>query len=233
MSSPSPSANPFPGPMLAPSLLSADFARLAEDIAVVETGGADYLHVDVMDGHFVPNLTIGPPVVKAIKKVAKAPLDVHLMITDPADYLDAFLDAGSNILTFHVEAVEDPRALIARIRERGAKAGMAISPPTPFERIEPYVGDLDLLLVMSVNPGFGGQSFMPEVLEKVRRARELGGSDLIIEIDGGINRETIAEAASAGVDLFVAGSAVFRASDPQAEVGVLRSLAYNAVSRSK
>jgi ribulose-phosphate 3-epimerase len=213
-------------PWIAPSLLSADFANLERDIRLVEKGGADLLHVDVMDGHFVPNLTIGPPVVAAIHQVARVPLDVHLMITDPERYAERFVEAGAAFLTFHAEAAPEVGALASRIRELGARPGCAVSPPTPLAAVAPWLDQLDLLVIMSVHPGFGGQSFMPEVLHKAREARRLAPPELLIQIDGGIGRTTIAAAAGAGVGVFVAGSAIFSAADPASEVQLLRELAY-------
>ena len=209
---------------IAPSLLSCDFARLDDEIARVEAAGADWLHVDVMDGHFVPNLTIGPPVVAAIKKVATQPLDVHLMIDDPWTYGPRFLDAGADVLTIHVEVAErgDGVALLQSIRARGARAGMALNPDADVRRLAPYVPHLDLVLVMSVFAGFGGQKFMPEVLGKVAVLRGELGFTGDVEMDGGIGVDTIAAAASAGVDVFVAGSAIFGAADIPSRIRDLR-----------
>jgi ribulose-phosphate 3-epimerase len=211
---------------IAPSLLAADFARLAEEVRSVEDAGADWLHLDVMDGHFVPNLTFGPVVTKAIKGVARRPLDVHLMITDPWRYADAFLDAGADLLTFHVEVEQngDPVALLRHIRARGAKAGLSLQPDTPAERLRPYVEHLDLVLVMSVFAGFGGQKFMPEVLGKVAGLRQLGFAGEV-SMDGGIAPGTIADSAGAGTNVFVAGTAVFGAPDRAARIDELRRLA--------
>lgn len=219
---------------IAPSLLSCDFARIADEIASVEQAGADWLHLDVMDGHFVPNLTIGPPVVARIKKVARRPLDVHLMITDPWQYADAFLDAGADVFTFHVEvaAQGDALALMDKVRERGAKAGMALNPDAPVERLEPYLAHLDLVLVMSVFPGFGGQRFMPEVLATVRALRERYQFAGDIEMDGGIDPDTITACAAAGTNVFVAGTAIFGAPDRRARIARLRELAMTHASSS-
>jgi ribulose-phosphate 3-epimerase len=210
---------------IAPSLLSCDFARLADEIRDVEAGGADWLHVDVMDGHFVPNLTIGPPVVAAIHKAARVPLDVHLMITDPWRYADAFLDAGARILTFHAELGGDQAGLCRKIRGRGAIPGISINPDTPVERIAPLLPEVGLVLVMSVFPGFGGQKFMSEVLTKVRRLRGEYSFRGHVEMDGGINPQTIGQCAQAGTDTFVAGTAVFGEPDRKRAVAQLRSLA--------
>lgn len=212
---------------IAPSLLSCDFARIGEEVARIEAAGADWLHVDVMDGHFVPNLTIGPPVVKSLKKVAKTPLDVHLMITDPIGYAEPFVKAGANSCTFHVEAVADPKAAIAKFRSLGCKVGITLSPPTSVEKVKPFIQDVDLILVMSVNPGFGGQSFMPEMLDKVRQIREWGYTK-DLEIDGGINEQTIAPSAAAGANVFVAGNAIFTTPDYRATIARLREIAQGA-----
>jgi ribulose-phosphate 3-epimerase len=212
---------------IAPSLLASDFARLGEQIHMVEAAGADWLHVDVMDGHFVPNLTIGPPVVAAIKEVATRPLDVHLMIEDPWRYADDFLDAGAAVLTFHLEVAHrgDASALIARIQERGALAGMALNPDADVGGLEPFLSQVDMILVMSVFPGFGGQQFMPDVLSKVRAMRSALGFAGLIEMDGGIGPATIESCASAGTDVFVAGTAVFAAEDVPGRIKELRELA--------
>lgn len=217
---------------IAPSLLACDFARLADEVAMVEAAGADWLHLDVMDGHFVPNLTLGPSVVAAIKKVASKPLDVHLMISDPWNYADAFLDAGADILTFHVEVADsgDPTALIAKIKARGARAGMAINPDGDVGALAPYLKELDMVLVMSVFPGFGGQTFMPEVLSSVTRLRSEFDFQGEIEMDGGIDCATVDSCARAGTNVFVAGTAIFGASDVPARIQDLRELASSARS---
>jgi ribulose-phosphate 3-epimerase len=216
-------------PMIAPSILSADFARLADELAAI--AGSDWVHVDVMDAHFVPNLTLGLPIVEALLKVTDIPMDCHLMIDDPDRWAIGYAEAGAYNVTVHAEAAKDPVKLAADLRAAGSKAGLSIKPGTP---LDPWVGALkhyDTLLVMSVEPGFGGQSFMPEVLDKVRQARRLvdtGHLKLLVEIDGGINSDTIELAAEAGVDCFVAGSAVYNADDPVKAIEALRAQASRA-----
>ncbi|HEU5472797.1 MAG TPA: ribulose-phosphate 3-epimerase [Actinophytocola sp.] len=219
--------------MIAPSILSADFARLADEVAAVR--GADWLHVDVMDAHFVPNLTIGLPVVEALRKVTDIPLDCHLMIDDPDTWAVRYAEAGVHNVTVHVEAAEDPVKIAKDLRAAGALAGLSVKPNTPLEPYVELLRHYDTLLVMSVEPGFGGQRFIPDVLEKVRAARRLvdsGELTVLVEIDGGINEETIERAAEAGVDCFVAGSAVYGAPDPAKTVAQLRRLAAGASGRS-
>ena len=202
---------------ISPSLLSADFANLERDIKMLEEGGAHLLHVDVMDGHFVPNITIGPPVVAAIKKVASIPLDVHLMIENPGNYVDAFIDAGADYLVVHVEAAPHLHRVLQQIKARGIKAGVSLNPHTSLSSIENVLGDVDMVLIMSVNPGFGGQSFIPQALNKVKQLKQMlkdsGNEHVEIEIDGGVKLDNIKEVADAGVDVFVSGSGIFKADD--------------------
>jgi ribulose-phosphate 3-epimerase len=212
---------------MAPSLLSADFGRLAEDLAMLEEAGADWLHVDVMDGVFVPNLTFGAKVIETCRKLTRLPLDVHLMAVEPEKYFDPFAKAGAAVLTVHVEATPHLHRQVMRIKELGAMAGATMNPSTSLETVREVAHDLDLLLVMSVNPGFGGQKFIPGAVGKIARARALldeTRSHALLEVDGGIARETIAQCWRAGADTFVAGNAIFSAKDPKAEVAALRRL---------
>ena len=209
-----------PPVLVAPSILSADFGRLAEEACRMEQAGADWLHLDVMDGHFVPNLTIGPMVVKAVRPAVKIPLDVHLMIENPGQYIPEFVKAGADRVTFHAEAVEDLRPVVRQIRELGAKVGIALRPQTGIEKLKPVLEEIDLALLMTVNPGFGGQAFMPEVLPKIEQLRKIYSKD--IQVDGGINRETAASTRAAGANVMVAGTYIFRAADPRQAIASLK-----------
>ena len=217
---------------VAPSLLSADFAALGASIQVVEAGGADLLHVDVMDGHFVPNITIGPLVVRAVKRVTRLPLDVHLMISNPDDYLEAFIDAGASSVSVHVEVLPHLHRTIQRIKALGAGAGVVLNPGTPVSSIEEVAADVDFVLVMSVNPGFGGQQFIPRSVEKIRAVRALldaaGQHDTPIEVDGGIDRTTAPQVVAAGASMLVAGNAIFGQADPVAAMREIRAAAIEA-----
>jgi ribulose-phosphate 3-epimerase len=218
---------------IAPSILSADFTALGRDVAAVERGGADLIHIDVMDGHFVPNITIGPPVVRAIKRIATRPLDVHLMIEDPDRYIDDFVAAGANMISVHVETVPHLHRTISYIKARGVQAGAVINPSTPVGSLEDIARDLDFVLVMSVNPGFGGQQFIPHSLDKLRRVRELliaSRSSAEIEVDGGIDEKNVCSVVAAGATIVVAGNAIFGASDPAAATRALRAAAHSVVA---
>lgn len=211
---------------IAPSLLSADFGRLSDEIALIEEGGADWVHLDVMDGRFVPNLTFGAKVIETVRKLTDLPLDVHLMVVEPERYFDGFARAGASVLTIHPEVSPHLHRQLCQIKELGCLAGASLNPGTPVEAVREVVMDLDLLLIMSVNPGFGGQDFIPHAVDKVVRARHLLDavrSSAALEVDGGINRETIVRVWRAGADTFVAGHAIFSAADPRAEIGALRA----------
>ena len=211
---------------IAPSILSADFAALADDIARVEAGGPDFLHVDVMDGRFVPNLTIGPVVVEAVRKRTRLPLDCHLMIVEPERYVGDFVAAGADYVTVHAEATPHLQRVLSQIREAGAKAGVALNPATPPDVLQYVVDDLDLVLVMSVNPGFGGQKFIPSAYLKIKEIkRMLGARPVELSVDGGVKRDHVRPLAEAGATVLVAGSAVFGAPDPAAVVREMKELA--------
>ena len=213
------------GIRIAPSILSADLTRLADHVQQVVEGGADWLHVDVMDGRFVPNLTFGANMIEALRRLSDKPLDVHLMVVEPERYIDRFANAGANVFTFHPEVSPHAQRHLAHVRSRGMLAGLALNPSSPLSMVEEVVADVDLLLIMTVNPGFGGQSYIPASNDKIRRARELlsaRGSKAYLEVDGGIARQTIAAAHAAGADTFVAGNAVFGSQDPGREVEELR-----------
>jgi ribulose-phosphate 3-epimerase len=198
---------------IAPSILSADFSRLGDEVRAVERGGADVIHVDVMDGHFVPNITIGPLVVQGLKKLTSLPLDVHLMIENPEQYIEAFAQVGSDWITFHAEACSHPKRVIKKIRQLNVRPGVVLKPATPLKTLFPLLEDLDLVLIMSVNPGFGGQSFIPSTLKKISRLKKLIDENrypLEIEVDGGVKIENIREVSKAGGDVFVVGTGIFK-----------------------
>lgn len=200
-------------PLIGPSLLACDFAHLGREIRRLEEAGARLLHLDIMDGHLVPNLSFGFPVVEAVRRVTHLPLDVHLMISEPGRYIERFRRAGADLITIHIEAAPDPRPLLHKIRQLGAAAGLTLNPPTPIEAVEPYLDDCDLVLVMSVMAGFGGQEFDAAALGRLRRLRTVGPPELLLSVDGGINADTIGPCSEAGADLFVTGSALFSHDD--------------------
>jgi ribulose-phosphate 3-epimerase len=218
--------------LIAPSILSADFAALAAAISAVERGGADLIHVDVMDGHFVPNITIGPPVVKSLKRVASVPLDVHLMIEEPDRYIEAFAQAGAAMISVHVEVLPHLHRTVHAIKALGVKAGVVLNPSTPVGALEEIAGDVDFALVMSVNPGFGGQAFIPRSEAKIQAVRALldrAGNAAPVEVDGGIERQNVARVVAAGARLIVAGSAIFNTSDPESATRELKAAATTAL----
>jgi len=210
---------------IAPSILSADFSRLGEDVKRVEEAGADLIHIDVMDGHFVPNLTFGPPVVSAIRKVTKLPFDVHLMINNPQEMLSSFVEAGADLITVHAETAPHLHRLLQNIKEQGKRAGVSLNPSTPLSAVEEVLDIADMVLIMSVNPGFGGQKFIPGAVSKIARLRQMiieRKLDVDIEVDGGINPETARQVVAAGANILVAGSAVYGAADMKAAISAIR-----------
>lgn len=212
---------------IAPSMLSCDFSVMREELIKIDRCGADWVHLDVMDGHFVPNLTIGPSVIQAIRPYTKLPFDVHLMITHPLNYVEAFAKAGSDILTFHIESDSDTAQTISKIKEMGMKPGLSVKPGTPIESVYPYLDDLYLVLVMTVEPGFGGQKFMANMMPKVKALKEeikRRNLNLLIEIDGGVSADNISLAAEAGVDVSVAGTSVFKAEDPARAIAQMQTV---------
>ncbi len=222
----------MPPVLIVPSILSADFARLGDELAMCEAGGADMIHVDVMDGRFVPNLSYGAKVIETVRRCTTLPIDVHLMVVEPDNYFDDFASAGATGMTIHVEAAPHLDRQLARIRELGCRVGVTLNPATPLGTLDEIVREIDLLLIMSVNPGYGGQRFLEYTVDKIARARRMldaAGSRALLEVDGGISRDTILRCRRAGADTFVAGNANFAAADPRAEIGALRTAALETV----
>jgi ribulose-phosphate 3-epimerase len=220
---------------ISPSILSADFSRLTEEVKAMEKAGADSIHVDVMDGHFVPNITVGPLIVETVHRITSLPLDVHLMIQNPDDFLESFIEAGANILTIHVEAVVHLHRTLTEIKKKGALAGISLNPATPLCAIEPALEYADLALVMTVNPGFGGQEFIPSILPKIEQLRRLideKGWKLELEVDGGIKIENIGQVAKAGADVFVSGSGLFKTADYGKTITTMRNQIEQSCTRS-
>jgi ribulose-phosphate 3-epimerase len=209
--------------IIAPSVLACDLTRLGASVRAVERAGADWHHVDVMDGHFVPNLTFGPDIVKAVRRASTLPVDAHLMITDPARFAEIFIRAGVNVLTFHIEVAPNPRPLLRKIRRLGARPGLVVKPGTPVSAVFPFLDEVDLVLVMSVEPGWTGQEFMPKALRKIRELRAKAGPALDIQVDGGVNEETLVPCAQAGANVIVAGAAVYRADSPRRAIRRIRA----------
>jgi ribulose-phosphate 3-epimerase len=216
-------------PLIVPSLLAADVANLEQEVHRLEEAGARAFHLDIMDGHFVPNLSFGIPVVKAVRRITRLPLDVHLMISEPERYVESFREAGADLITFHIEAVPEPVSLLEKIRRLGAGAGLSLNPPTPLSTLEKYLDHCDLVLVMSVMPGFGGQEFEPVALDKLRQLRSLAGGRVLLSVDGGVNADTIAACAEAGANLFVVGTGLLGHRDYRHRYAELRAIAKAAL----